>query len=121
MAADHGASVDGDALPDPAHELISSTRVEGTPVFGQDGRKLGTVHSVMIHKVTGQVAYAVLAFGGLLGMAEHVCSIPWSKLTFDVKRQGYVVELTREEIAATPNMRRADASRLTNKRPTAFI
>ena len=43
---------------DYAHELISSRRVEGTNVFDADGKKLGTVHSVMINKRSGQVAYA---------------------------------------------------------------
>src|SRR3546814_16665593 len=48
---------------DESHELISSARVEGTHVFNPQGEKLGSGHSVMIHKNTGQVAYAVLSFG----------------------------------------------------------
>src|SRR3546814_4101967 len=63
---------------DESHELISSARVEGTPVFNPKGEKLGSVHSVMIHKHTGQVAYAVLSFGGFLGIGrseEHTSEL----------------------------------------------
>jgi PRC-barrel domain protein len=105
-------------IADPEHKLISSARVEGTPVFGEDGRKLGTIHSVMIDKVSGHVAFAVMAFGGFLHMGEYVRSIPWRQLTFDVARQGYVVDLTREQIGAGPKTRLADTERLVN-RPTS--
>ena len=120
---------DGDAmLPDQerfldaAHELISSARVEGTPVYGQDGKKLGTVQSVLIHKVTGQAVYAVLAFGGFLHRREYVHPVPWTQLSYDVDRHGYVVELTLEQIEAAPKLRLAELDRLTGQGPpAAFI
>jgi PRC-barrel domain protein len=91
---------------DYAHELISSRRVEGTAVYGASGEKLGSIHSVMIGKRSGQVAYAVLSAGGWLGTAlrAHVHPIPWALLTYDVDRDGYVVDLTRERLEAAPSM-----------------
>lgn len=108
---------------DSSHELISSERVEGTPVYGADGKKIGTVRSVMIHKVSGQVAYAVLVFGGgFLHRGEYVHTLPWDQLTYDMQRHGYVVELTREQIEAEPKIRLADTDRLVKRDPPrAFI
>ncbi len=95
---------DPTSLADTSHELISSARVEGTPVFSPTGDKLGTIHSVMIHKRTGQVAYALLSFGGFLGVPSRVHPIPWEKLAYDTGRNGYVVELTRETLADAPTL-----------------
>lgn len=89
---------------DYAHELISSRRVEGTHVFDIDGRKLGTVHSLMIGKRSGQVAYALMEFGGVLGLGRHVYPIPWESLTYDVDLDGYRVEMTRDQLKDAPRM-----------------
>jgi hypothetical protein len=100
-----------DAIPtdatdatDKRHELISSARVEGTPIYDRSGSKLGAVHSVMIHKVSGRVAYALLSFGGFLGVPSRVHPIPWEKLTYDTQRQGYVVDLTRDALEQAPTL-----------------
>jgi hypothetical protein len=89
---------------DPSHELISSRRVEGTAVYDPSGEKLGTIRSLMIMKRSGQVAYALLSLGGMLGLAPSVYPIPWSILRYDVDRDGYVAELTREQIERAPSM-----------------
>ncbi len=96
---------------DYAHELISSRRVEGTPVFSPGAQRLGTVHSVMIEKRSGQVAYALLGFGGFLGMGEHVHPIPWSLLRYDVDLDGYVTDLDRETLRNAPVLRLDEADR----------
>jgi sporulation protein YlmC with PRC-barrel domain len=91
-------------LVDYAHRLISSRRVEGTPVFDKAGEKLGTVHSVMIEKQSGRVAYAVLSFGGFLRFGSHVHPVPWEVLTYDVDRDGYVAEIGREQLENAPTL-----------------
>jgi hypothetical protein len=96
---------------DPIHELISSRRVEGTPVFNADEQRLGTIHSVMIDKRSGKVAYAVLSVGGFLGIGAHVHPVPWDVLTYDVDLDGYVVNLTREQLREAPTMRLDEADR----------
>ena len=101
---------------DFSHELISSRRVEGTPVYNQDDLKLGSIHSVMIEKRSGQVAYAVMATGGLLGFNERVHPIPWDMLTYDVDRDGYVVDLDRDMLKDAPTMSLDDADRPYDRR-----
>lgn len=104
-------TTDTESVLDYTHELVSSARVEGTPVFDKTGHKLGTVHSVMIHKHTGQVAYAVLSFGGFLGMRSHVHPIPWDLLTYDQDKHGYAVDLTRDMLEKAPTLSLDEADR----------
>lgn len=104
-------TTDSDAVLDPNHELVSSARVEGTPVYNRAGEKLGTVHSVMIHKRTGQVAYALLSFGGFLGIGSHVHPVPWDLLTYDPDKHGYRVDLTREKLEQAPTLSLDEADR----------
>jgi hypothetical protein len=96
---------------DRAHELISSRRVEGTAMFNQEGERLGTIHAVMIEKRSGQVAYALLSFGGFLGIAGRVHPLPWEMLSYDLDRDAYVVDLTRDELEHAPTLRLDEADR----------
>lgn len=98
---------------DRHHELVSSTRIEGTPVVNARGEKLGSVHSVMIHKKTGQVVYAILSFGGFLGIGSHVHPIPWEKLAYDAQLHVYRVDLTRKQLEEAPIRHLDEADRPT--------
>jgi len=94
-----------DAIPEiQTTRLISSSQVEGTPVYNLDGEKLGSVDSVMIDRESGQVVYAVMAFGGFLGLGEKRHPMPWKTMIYDKQREGYVVSLSREELEGAPNM-----------------
>ncbi|HKT14982.1 MAG TPA: PRC-barrel domain-containing protein [Allosphingosinicella sp.] len=99
------------AVEDSEHALISSRRVEGTPVYNRGGDKLGSIHSVMIGKRSGKVAYALLSFGGFLGIGENVHPVPWDVLDYDPGRDGYVVDLTREQLENAPSFRVDEADR----------
>ena len=58
------------------HPLIESNRVEGTPVYSLQGNHVGTIHHLIIEKVSGRVVYAVMSFGGFLGIGAHTHTIP---------------------------------------------
>jgi sporulation protein YlmC with PRC-barrel domain len=60
--------------------LISSDKVAGTAVYGADDQKIGSVQRVMIDKISGKVSYAVVSFGGFLGIGEDYCPVPWPTL-----------------------------------------
>ena len=77
-----------DIATNETHELISSDKVEGTAVYDRNGNKLGTVSNVMLDKRSGQVAYAVLSFGGFLGMGSSYHPLPWNQLTYDFEPGG---------------------------------
>jgi hypothetical protein len=87
-----------------AHKLIASDRVEGTSVCRPDtGRTIGSIQRLMIDKLTGQVAYAVMTFGGFLGFGERHFPIPWSALRYDPELGGYVTDITPEQLKDAPS------------------
>jgi hypothetical protein len=83
--------------------LIASDKVEGTAVYNRAGEHLGSVYNFMVDKRTGQVAYAVMSFGGFLGIGERYHPLPWSVLTYDTRLGGYVVDLSREQLEHAPS------------------
>jgi hypothetical protein len=82
--------------------LIGSDKVEGTAVYGPDREKIGSIERVMIDKMSGKVAYAVLSFGGFLGMGEDFYPVPWSTLDYDTSLGGYRVNFTRDQLDRAP-------------------
>jgi len=86
--------------------LIGSDKVEGTAVYGPDDRNIGTVQRVMIDKISGKVAYAVVSFGGFLGMGEDYYPIPWAKLDYETSLGGYRVDITEDQLKGAPKFNR---------------
>ncbi|WP_456717056.1 PRC-barrel domain-containing protein [Bradyrhizobium sp. USDA 4353] len=82
--------------------LIGSDKVEGTAVFGADDNKIGTIERVMIDKLSGRVSYAVLAFGGFLGLGNEHYPLPWQSLKYDTRLGGYVTGVTEEQLRGAP-------------------
>ena len=85
------------------HDVISSERVEGTTVYNTAGEKLGTIDDLMIDKISGQVRYAVMEFGGFLGMGTDRYPIPWNMLEYDTSQEGYVVPLDKAKLEGAPS------------------
>jgi hypothetical protein len=88
---------------DETHRLISSEKVDGTAVYDRRGERLGSIHHLMIDKYTGQVAYAVMSFGGFLGIGESYHPLPWKMLKYDTRLGGYVVDLDRNRLEGAPS------------------
>jgi len=94
----------------PEHPLIPAGRVNGTDVFNREGEKLGSVEDVAIDKVSGQVAYAIISFGGFLGLGERYHPIPWSLLTYDTDKRGYVIPCGKDQLRDAPSFETDDLS-----------
>ena len=82
--------------------LIAAERVEGTSVYNLAGEKLGTVEDIMLDKVSGKAIYAVMSFGGFLGIGEKYHPLPWSTLKYDEGKGGYVVNLDKKILESAP-------------------
>src|SRR4051794_18525258 len=87
--------------------LIGSDKVDGTAVYGADDRKIGSVQRVMIDKISGKVAYAVVSFGGFLGMGEDYYPMPWPNLKYDTRLGGYRVGVTEDQLKGAPKYSRS--------------
>jgi sporulation protein YlmC with PRC-barrel domain len=87
--------------------LIESDRVEGTAVYDRSGKRIGTVERVMIDKISGRVAYAVMSFGGFFGVGSEEYAVPWSMLDYDPSLGGYRIQVTAEQLRSAPSLSRA--------------
>jgi sporulation protein YlmC with PRC-barrel domain len=90
---------------DESKRLISSDMVEGTKVYNRQGEKLGTVLNFMVNKRSGEVEYAVMEFGGILGIGTEYYPIPWKMLDYDEAEGGYVVDLDKDKLEGAPRHR----------------
>lgn len=89
--------------PEGRGALIAADRVEGTAVYNRTGDHLGSIKTVMIDKTNGRVAYAVMSFGGFLGIGEKYHPLPWSILTYHRGQGGYVVDLDKRQLEDAPS------------------
>jgi hypothetical protein len=83
--------------------LIGSDKVEGTAVYGADRNKIGSIERVMIDKKSGKVSYAVLSFGGFLGIGDDHYPLPWQSLKYDTALGGYVTGVTETQLKGAPH------------------
>jgi sporulation protein YlmC with PRC-barrel domain len=90
------------AAADETDALISSEKVVGAAVYDRNGEKLGSVHSVMIDKISGKVAYAVISFGGFVGIGARYHPLPWHAITYDSSQGGYVVGVDPSMLKGAP-------------------
>ena len=90
------------ATAHPNHQLISSEDVEGTHVYGVDGKKIGEIDHLMIDKISGRVTYAVISFGGFLGLGHSHYPVPWAALKYDPNLGGYITGITEEKLKDAP-------------------
>jgi hypothetical protein len=93
------------ATAHPDRRLISSEDVQGTEVYGAGDEAVGEIDHLLIEKVSGRVAYAVMSFGGFLGLAHSHYPIPWSALKYDTALGGYRTGITEGQRRDAPTDR----------------
>lgn len=90
------------------YQLVSANKVEGTPVYNGQGEHLGEIDDLVIDKYSGQVVYALMSFGGFLGIGERLHPLPWGVLKYDRLREGFVVDIDREALEKAPSYERGE-------------
>jgi sporulation protein YlmC with PRC-barrel domain len=86
----------------PQSTLIEASKVQGTAVYNPHGERLGSIDDVMIDKNSGLSVYAIMSFGGFLGLGADYRPIPWSKLTYSRTLGGYVVDVDARVLEGAP-------------------
>jgi sporulation protein YlmC with PRC-barrel domain len=81
---------------------IRAGKVIGTQVYDASGNRIGEIEDVMLEKTSNNIMFAVVGFGGFLGMGEKYHPVPWSELHYDEKRDGYTVSFTRDQLEKAP-------------------
>ena len=87
---------------DETASVIPASKVTGTNVYNTDGDHLGEIYDIMLEKRSGNIAYAVMSFGGFLGIGERYHALPWATLKYDIRQGGYVVGLTIDQLKEAP-------------------
>jgi hypothetical protein len=83
--------------------LIAASKVQGAEVYNAAGESLGSIHDLMIDKISGNVAYAIMSFGGFLGIGDSYHPLPWPLLQYDTSKGGYVVNLDKTQLEGAPS------------------
>jgi sporulation protein YlmC with PRC-barrel domain len=81
---------------------ILASKVKGTAVYSDSGDKIGTVEDIVLDKMSNQIMFAALGFGGVLGMGQKYYPVPWSLLDYDENKGGYVVPLNKDRLENAP-------------------
>jgi hypothetical protein len=106
MAYDDNPTASADVTE--THDLIASDKVEGTKVYDLNGEHIGSIERLLVEKRSGKVSYAVLSFGGFLGMGHDHYPLPWSKLNYDKQLGGYRIDVSRQQLEGAPKYDRED-------------
>ena len=83
-------------------DAIRATRVIGTEVYNTSGEHIGEIQDVMLEKTSNRIMFAVVGFGGFLGIGEKYHAVPWASLDYDEQRGGYVIPFSKEQLTAAP-------------------
>jgi len=95
---------------DTAGSLIAASQVTGTNVYNRAGDKLGDVYDVIINKQSGQVEYAIMSFGGFLGIGDTYHPLPWKTLNYSPREGGYVVDIDKQRLEGAPSYGASDTT-----------
>nr|WP_295770726.1 PRC-barrel domain-containing protein [Rhodoferax sp.] len=86
----------------PGPRLMGANTLDGNDVYNKQDEDLGDVKEIMIDVPTGRVAYAVLSFGGFLGMGEKLFAVPWTALKLDTVNKRFVLDVSKERLKEAP-------------------
>jgi sporulation protein YlmC with PRC-barrel domain len=90
------------ATASPSFNLVSSEDVEGTNVYDPAGNKIGQINHLMIDTTSGNVRYAVVSFGGFLGLGRSHYPMPWNAIRYDREREGFIANATEQQLKDAP-------------------
>ena len=96
----YGMYANGDQGPGP--KLMGADTLIGNDVYNRDGEDLGDIKEFMIDMSSGQIGYAVLSFGGLLGLGDKLFAVPWRALTLDTVNQRFTLNVPKARLKDAP-------------------
>ena len=86
----------------PGPEVMGAGTLVGNDVYNDKDEDLGDIKEIMLDMRSGKVGYAVLSFGGFLGMGEKLFAVPWNALTLDTKNKRFVLKLEKDRLKGAP-------------------
>ena len=86
----------------PGPQLMGADTLMGNDVYNSDDEDLGDIKEFMIDMASGRIAYAVLSFGGLLGMGDKLFAVPWRALTLDTENKRFTLNVPQDRLKDAP-------------------
>lgn len=86
----------------PGPHLMGADTLIGNEVFNNNDENVGDIKEIMLDVPNGRIAYAVLSFGGFLGMGEKLFAVPWSALKLDTENKRFVLNVDKERLGEAP-------------------
>jgi sporulation protein YlmC with PRC-barrel domain len=86
----------------PGPELMGADTLIGNDVANKDGEDLGDIKEFMIDMASGKIAYAVLSFGGVLGLGDKLFAVPWAALKLDTQNKCFTLDVLKETLKDAP-------------------
>ena len=91
-----------DARKGPGPELMGADTLVGNDVYNAKDEDLGDIKEIMLDMRSGKVAYAVLSYGGFLGMGEKLFAVPWDALKLDTKNKRFYLNVEKDRLKDAP-------------------
>lgn len=91
-----------DKTDGPGPALMGANTLLGNDVYNADGEDLGNIKEFMIDMASGKIAYAVLSFGGLMGMGNKLFAVPWSALALDTVNRRFTLKVPKVALNDAP-------------------
>jgi sporulation protein YlmC with PRC-barrel domain len=91
-----------DARHGPGPELMGADTLIGNDVYNHKNEDVGDIKEIMLDMRSGRVAYAVMSFGGFLGMGEKLFAVPWNALTLDTENKRFVLNVEKDRLKNAP-------------------
>jgi len=111
------ANGDSDDKQGPGPELMGADTLNGNDVYNPEGEDLGDIKEIMLDMRTGKVSYAVLSFGGFLGMGDKLFAVPWSALILDTVNKRFTLNVKKDRLESAPGF---DQDKWPNMADTAW-
>jgi sporulation protein YlmC with PRC-barrel domain len=83
-------------------QLMGIDTLIGNDVYNQADEDLGDIKEIMLNIETGGIAYAVLSYGGILGIGEKLFAVPWGALTLDTKNKRFILNVEKDKLENAP-------------------
>jgi hypothetical protein len=90
------------ATANPKFSLVSSEDIEGAKVLDPNGENIGEIDQLLIDRVSGNVRYAIMSFGGFLGLGNRKYPLPWGSLKYDSEHEGFIANVTQQQLKDAP-------------------
>lgn len=95
--------------------VLSTTTVIGDSIVNLKGENLGKIEELMLDLETGRVAYAILSFGGFLGMGEKLFAIPFEALKLDGSREHFTLDVNKDKLKNAPGFDKNNPPQATDR------